>query len=122
VVSLVSSREVFLAVGLAMAAPSQGIPHYRLGAGRGLSKDLNARGRSQPTARRRSMPGWHLPVQVPLNLLDLVAGMVNRIAQLVPADVEDAAPVGDIHLSCEVDARRRRGRGIAVHVEASRMG
>jgi hypothetical protein len=35
---------------------------------------------------------------------DLVAGMVDRVAQLVDGDIEDAAPVSDIGGAREVDA------------------
>jgi hypothetical protein len=66
------------------------------------------------------MAGLALP-QVALDRVGLVADMVDRIAQLLAADVEHAAP--EIHLGVELKVdQARRGWRFAVFIDNAKQG
>jgi hypothetical protein len=56
-----------------------------------------------------------LLAEVPAHFMDLVASMMDGFAQLVDAHIENAAPVGHIHLLRQVNALGHGGVGSIVH-------
>ncbi len=63
----------------------------------------------------RSTGAWQFLAEVPAYFMYLVACMMDGVAQLIDAYIEDAAPVRHIHLLRQVDELGHGGVGSFVH-------